>query len=80
MWICSSIYHRYRINDCSFFYFGKAHLYVMTIMQVRNSLSQHSAGQVLVNGMPSGALIWTLRYATACCPSYVTYNLSVDKI
>jgi hypothetical protein len=58
-----------------YIYFGKAHLYVMMIMQVRNSLSQHSAGQVLVNGMPSGALTWTLRYASTCCPF-----LSVDKI
>ena len=32
------------------------------IMQVRKYPCQHSAGQVLVNGMPSGALTWMLRY------------------
>ena len=43
-------------------YFGKAHLYIIMIMQVRKYPCQHSAGQVLVNGMPSGALTWMLRY------------------
>lgn len=45
-------------------YFGKAHLYIIMIMimQVRKYPCQHSAGQVLVNGMPSGALTWMLRW------------------
>lgn len=67
--------------------FGKAHLfYIIMIMQVRKCPCQRSAGQVLVNGMPSGVLTWMLKYVdvnASCYPHSVhhcpQYNL-VDQL
>jgi hypothetical protein len=48
-------------------------------MQARKRPCQHFAGQVLVSGMPSGALTWTLRYVgDMCCLSLICNILNLN--
>jgi hypothetical protein len=48
-------------------------------MQARKRPCQHFAGQVLVSGMPSGALTWTLRYVGDMCLSIINLHYIKPK-